>query len=276
MQPETQAKINSVVTRARRGELAAAADEAEMLLNAAGKGTHNAASISQALQRQLLPHGLADEVKRRAGITFFPSPTAKLPAGLTEKLDQEKAAVATFFRRLIAVAEVVVEPVHAAVVGLRDSLITVCAVMEDRNEAVRACEQALAIAESHLDAGQESAIRYRQWLSRLYREAGQLDKAEAVYDSLTVCQHLQPLLNALRASGTETRDVRSHGSRKRFIVDAPLDCEELKQSLGLPDCVQARVEDFAAPQWEEGYLLNGLVCEEDDHGVFGAGRVSGN
>ena len=276
MQPETQAKVNSVVTRARRGELAAAADEAEMLLNAAGKGTHHAASMSEALQRQLLPHVLADEVKRRVGITFFPSPTAKLPADLMEKLDQEKAAVATFFRRLIAVAEVVVEPVHAAVVGLRDSLITVCAVMEDRNEAVRACEQALAVAESHPDPGQESAIRYRRWLSGLYREARQFDKAQTIYDSLTVCQHLQPLLNALRTSGIRIQDVHSHGCRRRLIVDARLDCEDMKQSLGLPDCVQARVEDFSAPQWGEEYLLNGLVCEEDDHGVFGTGRASGN
>src|SRR5262245_396121 len=118
MQPETQARINSVATRARRGELAAAADEAEMLLNAASKGTPHAALISEALQRQLSPHELANEAQKRVGMTFFPSPTAKLSAGLAEKLDQEKAAVVTFFRRLIAAAEVVAGPAHAAVVGL--------------------------------------------------------------------------------------------------------------------------------------------------------------
>src|SRR5262245_54664202 len=144
--------------------------------------------------------------------------------------------------------------------------------MEDWNAPVRACEQAQAVAESHPDPNQESAIRYRRWLGGLYLKTRQFDKAETIYDSLTVCQHLQPLLDALKTSGIRIRDVHSHGSRRRFIVDARLNCEDMKQSLGLPDCVQARAEDFAAPQWGEEYLLNGLVCEEDDHGVFEARR----
>jgi hypothetical protein len=273
MQPETEARINSVVARARRGELAAAADEAEALLNSAHD---QAPHISAALHRQLSPHAVAEDVKRRVGVTTFFSQTAKLAPELQERLDQEKAAVKTFYRRLLTAAEGLLGPAHRAAVDLRDCLITVCDVMEDRQEAVRACEQALAVAEAHPDPGQESSIRYRQWLSRLYRQAGQVDQAESVYDNIRLCRHLQPLLEALRASGAKIRDLRNQGPWRRFVVDTALDCDELIRRHSLPDCVQVCVENFGDPHWDEEHLLKGFVCREDDHGIFAPGTERPN
>jgi hypothetical protein len=183
-----------------------------------------------------------------------------------------------FYRRLVAAAEVVLGPVHPAVVDMRNSHIWTCGWMEHREGAVRACEQALAIAEANPDPGQESAIRYRSWLSNLYGLAGQYEKAEHVYDNLTLCPHLQPVLDALKASGAKIRQVRTQGSWRRFFISVALDCEELINRLGLAECVETRAEDFTCRSGHDNEpraddIRKGLVCREDDHGLFNVGWI---
>lgn len=266
---QSDALINLVVQRAGRGEFAAAADEAEALLNSAGASPTEVLRIVEALHRALSPHALANDALGRVGVSTSFSPSAKLPSELKERLDKEKAAVQTFYRRLLEVAQKHLGSAHDAVMGLRDSLIMVCDVLRDPSEAVHVCEQALTVAQTHPDAGQESVIQYCGWLSRLYKEAGQFDKAETVYDQIAPCQHLQPLLEALRAGGIKVKSVRGGGDRRWFLVGGVIDPEEIKKRLNLPNCVRASVEDFAGPHAWDPDERRGLVCQEDGDGIFG-------
>src|SRR5215470_3629899 len=100
MATDLAARISAVVERAQRGEYAAAADEAEALLQ--GTANMSAEEAEQILRALNVSHGyFVQGVKERAG-----TPTvyryAKQPPGAEEKVQAEVVGMGQFYRRLLA------------------------------------------------------------------------------------------------------------------------------------------------------------------------------
>ena len=139
---------------------------------------------------------------------------------------------------------------------------------DDRQSAPSDLERELSTLELTLGPLDPKTMLVRSNLAIQHRNTNHPERADALFARIALCEHLRPLVEALRGRGLHVLDVSRPWSDNcrawMYFADVVLDVDALKSRLHLPACVEAHRHRGTVDGAEQG-----LVCRIDHDAVMG-------
>jgi hypothetical protein len=136
-------------------------------------------------------------------------------------------------------------------------------------KSLQAAERQLERLTAELGPDHAQTRLARSSLAILFRNAGQPQRADALFPQTQLCPHLQPVLEYIRSQGVHIFDVCTPWSRNCrnwvYFENIVLDADALKLRFSHPDCVVVHSHRGTHEGSEHG-----LVCQLDHDALMGS------
>ncbi|HEY2018311.1 MAG TPA: hypothetical protein VGH38_32625, partial [Bryobacteraceae bacterium] len=145
-----------------------------------------------------------------------------------------------WFRQVFAILSELSGPDSPAAMAAAENLASILGSVGRVEEAIVLREKVLAHARGRFALDDSRFMSVRDGLAFLYREAGQLSRADELYAEPGLCEHLEPAAQLLREAGARLFSICRPWSDNCHLwacYDAVLDCERLIEQLALDPCV---------------------------------------